>query len=383
MPKNRLLGLLVAALAIVPAAPALAGPTVSVRVEGQSATLLPATTVTLPDVKAAGNPCTDAGAARSVAAAIEEATGGNWDRQGFTQTILGETHAFAASDYWAEWVNDKFGGGICSDVVQTGDRILMLVDVSGPPPTYSSTVFPLGLDAPGIVAPGASFAVTATEYRTDGTPGTSTPTLAAGVSISGGAAPVSTGPDGRATVRLDARGPASLRAARSSGSRSESVPVCVSDGADGFCGSTKPGTTPTPGPAPSPVVAPDKVAAFAKLAVVGEQQRFAAGRGPRTLRGRVDDDASGVSDVRLRLSRTDGPRCSRYDGARERFVTTKACGVTKARTFSVGSQAAFSYLLPSALPRGRYVLDVIVVDRAGNQTTTYQRGRNRVVFFVA
>ena len=138
MPKNRLLGLLVAALVIVPAAPALAGPTVSVRVEGQSATLLPATTVTLPDVKAAGNPCTDAGAARSVAAAIEEATGGNWDRQGFTQTILGETHAFAASDYWAEWVNDKFGGGICSDVVQTGDRILMLVDVSGPPPTYSS-----------------------------------------------------------------------------------------------------------------------------------------------------------------------------------------------------------------------------------------------------
>ncbi len=28
------------------------------------------------------------------------------------------------------------------------------------------------------------------------------------------------------------------------------------------------------------------------------------------------------------------------------------------------------------------MLDVIVKDRAGNQTKSYQRGRNRVVFFV-
>ena len=49
----------------------------------------------------------------------------------------------------------------------------------------------------------------------------------------------------------------------------------------------------------------------------------------------------------------------------------------------MGDDARFSYLLPAALPAGRYVLDVIVIDRAGNRTTTYQRTRNRVVFYVA
>ena len=53
-----------------------------------------------------------------------------------------------------------------------------------------------------------------------------------------------------------------------------------------------------------------------------------------------------------------------------------------ARTFSVGTNARFSYLLPSALPAGRYVLDVVVLHRANNQTKTYLRGRNRVVFLV-
>ena len=46
----------------------------------------------------------------TVAAAVEAATGGNWDRQAFTQTILGETHAFGPqSDYWAQW-NDARPG---------------------------------------------------------------------------------------------------------------------------------------------------------------------------------------------------------------------------------------------------------------------------------
>jgi hypothetical protein len=126
----------------------------------------------------------------------------------------------------------------------------------------------------------------------------------------------------------------------------------------------------------------DKVAAFARIRSVAEGRRFRRGRGPRTLQGTVDPDAAGIKDVRLRLSRTAGRRCSRYDGARERLVATRRCGVRNARTFSVGDDAAFSYLLPSALPAGRYVLDAIVIDRAGNQTTTYQRGRNRVVFFV-
>jgi hypothetical protein len=40
-------------------------------------------------------------------------------------------------------------------------------------------------------------------------------------------------------------------------------------------------------------------------------------------------------------------------------------------------------LLPAPLPRGRYVLDVKAVDRAGNSQSRFVRGRTRVVFEVA
>jgi hypothetical protein len=44
-------------------------------------------------------------------------------------------------------------------------------------------------------------------------------------------------------------------------------------------------------------------------------------------------------------------------------------------------QASVSYLLPHRLRRGRYVLDVIAVDGAGNREPL-ARGTSRVVFFV-
>lgn len=385
MPFNRLLGPLVAVLVLVPAATALAGPTVTVRVEGRDATLLPATTVTLPDAKAPGNPCSGPGAALTKGAALEEATRGSWDHQEFTKTILGESHTFTEDDYWAVWLNEKYANGLCSDadLLQDGDRVLLLVDISGAP-SYAPSVFAMTLAAPATVVPGAAFTVTATEYRsTDGSPGQSTPAPAGVADVTGADTTATTGDDGKATVRLTARGPATMRASRPRGARSELVPVCVTDGADGFCGTRAPGAAAAPAAAPAPVLrAPDTVAAFAKIASITEGRRFAKGRGPRTLAGLVDAEPAGIRDVRVRLSRTQNGRCSRFDGERERLVKAR-CGIRNARTFSVGGAARFSYLLPAALPAGRYVLDVIVIDRAGNRTTTYQRTRNRVVFHVA
>ena len=49
--------------------------------------------------------------------------------------------------------------------------------------------------------------------------------------------------------------------------------------------------------------------------------------------------------------------------------------------FSIGDRADWSYLLPKRLGKGRYVLDVIAVDKLGNRDAL-ARGRNRVVFFV-
>ena len=57
------------------------------------------------------------------------------------------------------------------------------------------------------------------------------------------------------------------------------------------------------------------------------------------------------------------------------------CGAEHGRFFSVGSSAHFSYLLPFALPRGRYVLDVEATDAAGNHAPL-ARGSSRVVFEV-
>jgi hypothetical protein len=50
------------------------------------------------------------------------------------------------------------------------------------------------------------------------------------------------------------------------------------------------------------------------------------------------------------------------------------CG--KARFFRVGSNPKFSYLLPSRLGKGKYVLDVKVLDRS------YNAGRATVPFTV-
>ena len=49
--------------------------------------------------------------------------------------------------------------------------------------------------------------------------------------------------------------------------------------------------------------------------------------------------------------------------------------------FAIGDRPDWSYLLPARLGQGRYVLDVIAIDKAGNRDRL-ARGRSRVVFFV-
>jgi hypothetical protein len=83
--------------------------------------------------------------------------------------------------------------------------------------------------------------------------------------------------------------------------------------------------------------------------------------------------------VQLSLRRRAGRRCSQWSGRSERFVG-KSCG--RKTFFDAGSGPKWSYLLPAPLPRGRYVLDVKAVDRAGNSQGRLVRGRTRVVFEV-
>ena len=64
-------------------------------------------------------------------------------------------------------------------------------------------------------------------------------------------------------------------------------------------------------------------------------------------------------------------------------MTLKKCGAANAKFFSIGDRADWSYLLPSKLAKGRYVLDVRATDGTGKADTTLQRGRNRIVFTVS
>jgi hypothetical protein len=227
----------------------------------------------------------------------------------------------------------------------------------------------LKLTGPASARPGAAFDVHVTVGDTGG------PIAAAAI---GGQ---TTGADGKARVRFDQAGPQRLKASKPGTVRSNGLDVCVTNGADGACGTTV--------PLPPPPACQtngrdgrcgsrDAEPPVARIAGINEQQRFSRRRAPRELQGFVDADPSGLASVKLRLTRKEGRRCSFFSGRREEFLSRR-CG--RAYAFKVGEEPAWRYLLPERLGPGRYVLDVIAVDRAGNRDVL-ARGRSRVVFFV-
>ncbi len=393
-----------ASVAVPSVASAATPGAVSVRVEGASATLVPRTTVTTttaPVDKGNGHPCSGT----SAGGALQQATAGEWSGPytfaQIVETIKGESHPFSGPDYWALYVNGEPADlGACDTELQPGDSVLFFNScTSGTSGCFSGE--PLAATAPATAAPGAPFTVTVTQATTTYAPDyshTTTKSPAAGATVSGGGLTGTTGADGKATLSTATRGPVTLVATKG-GEVRDSVTVCVTDGADGFCGTTKPGdpppppttgTTPTTPPPPCQTTgsdglcgSPDKTAPVAAIrGGLKEKAVFTRAKAPSTLAGSVAADTNGLEDVRLRLTRRIGPHCSYLDGERERLVKSRVCGVAGGRFFSIGDKADWSYLLPFALPAGRYVLDVQTVDRAGNVSKISARGRDRIVFVV-
>ena len=356
--RSRLIGSVLGAFVLFAAVPAAAPagntPTVTIRIEGESTTLLPRTRVTLSTAPVPGNNCPG----NSVAGAIETATNGNWDRQAFTSTILGESHTFQNSDYWSPWVNNRYGNGICNDILDEGDDVVMLVDFSGP--NYEPTIFPVELEGvPGAVEPGQPFDVRVIEYVTDGTPGTGTPTPVSGARIERGGADATTGSDGRATVTLTNSGQHELRAIKSPRARSALVPVCV-------------GCAGVPGPAPAPAAGgPPPVPVIFGLPL---GRRFPPALAPRLLRGTVTGGVRPLRSVRMRLYRYERGRCQHYSLYFERFRYTPC--VVPYYWYSIGTRPDWSYLLPERLPAGFYRLEIETTDATG------YLARRRSVFHV-
>lgn len=390
--SRRSLGLLAGGLLLIAPAVAQAAPvTVQLRIEGPTRTLFEgpvttdvrtfhftgdATTHVCDGTAAVGGPGPTAVPTRGAALATAIDAGlsvtGTWSKFGasFSQ-IDGEAVGFdpVTFKYLVEYLDGQASMlGACGEEIHGGDEALFAYGDG------SETL--LKLTAPATVAPGQATGGKVTN-RATGAP-------VPGATVDG----QTSGADGSVTIGpFTAGGDHQLKASKTGAIRSNSATVCVTDGADGFCNTVKPSPSPAP-PAPAAASAvPDTAPALGRIAGIGEQQRFARGRGPRELRGTVADDPSGISEVRLRLTRRNGRRCETFDGVAERWVRASRCGAEHGSFFAIGNAASWSYLLPSALAKGRYVLDTQTVDGAGNVTRGADRGapgapRNRVVFHV-
>jgi hypothetical protein len=357
---------LAAGLLALAAAPALAAPvTVELRVEGATRTLFegPVTTDVRPFVAddgphecdgpaSAPAPGVTRGAIMSAAPLAYKAT---WSvPQGsptFTE-IAGENVDYepATGRFLAEYYNGSFAmAGSCDDIVTQGSKVLFAF--------ADGTETLLALSGPSSAKPGEAV----TLKVTDAGSGAAVAGATVGGSVSAADGTVTVGP-------FSTRGDHDLKATKDKSIRSNRVRVCVSDGADGACGTVS-------SPAAKPGVVPDVAPPAARFRGLSDRQVLS--RGPRELRGSFAD-ASGVKTVKLRLTKRLGKKCWYFSGRSERFRGTR-CG--KGAYFAITAGADWSYLLPARLGRGRYVLDAVAVDGAGNRTPL-ARDATRVVFTV-
>lgn len=386
--RRTYLALLVAALSLSVLAPsALAGTpaSVTVRVEGYPATVLPPTqvTTTTAPVEKEGHSCSGT----SAAGALQLATSGNWAGtwyEGefgagfFVNSIESENYLHSPALFWELWIDNKPATeGICDIQLTSGDTVLFFPECFGECPAPPN---PLGIEAPAVAEVGEPVTATVSSYAN----ASGARSAASGATVAYEGTQASTDTNGHATLRFSHAGNVTVQVTAPQSVRTETT-VCVHAGNDGNCGTTSPtgSTTTTPtGPTAAGGVLPF-VAYKGPYALVADVTGPIDGRhytrrsAPRVLAGHILTH-NGVSEVSAELRRQYRGRCYSYDGARERFHAARC---HTGGFFKVSNGGTFSYLLPAALAPGRYVLDIKARDSAGN-TTTLARGTSRIVFVV-
>lgn len=232
-----------AGVAVAMAVPATASAaTATIQIEGAAGTQVAAVpwTIGSPSATEPNSGCP----ANTVSAAIESVTAGNWDRQPFITTILGESHGAPSwISSWSLWQNNDFANaGACSLPVASGDHILIQATKSGPSPDYVPTSKPVDLIAPAIVDDGVPFNVTVKQWAPTTTNAMPVPASVqsngVGYVVSDGAATsTTTGSTGVATLTLTGSGATTIKATSTdpdNWGRSIDVPICVEDGS-GSC----------------------------------------------------------------------------------------------------------------------------------------------------
>jgi hypothetical protein len=360
--------------------------TVTVRIQGLGGeTLLQQTQVTTNTTPIAieGGTCEGT----SAGGAIYQATGGNWkiknqsegvELQGLEGLDLPEFNSKEPSGiYWAFWLEGKYAEqGICSQSIASGQHIVLFPQCYAIGPMCQNATGPnnflTAVPAGAIANVGEQVQVTLGALSTEtALPESSFP---AGDLLTDGAQTFAPAANGVANASFSAPGLYMLQAHAPDSVASDPFTICVHNGNDGTCGTTVQG----PLVAKSmPLIVP--ASDVAKVGGVESGHRYSRHKGPRVLSGLIQvPTGQTLHEVRISLLRSKGKKCVAFNGSKAMFVRAR-CG--KKRFFSIGSSESFSYLLPAALPAGRYVYDVEAVNDAG-QVTKLVPGVSHVVFYV-
>ncbi len=271
-------------------------------------------------------------------------------------------------EYWGFAVNDTTASvGGCQIALAPGNEVLWAYN-------YFNLTHLLSLSGPATANIGSPVTV----HVVDGQTGSPLAGAAIGEDIAGVTTTLPgsalTNGEGNVTITLAHAGMVTLKATQSESVRSNGFVICIHNGNDGTCGTTIPGTPKLEAPPVhiTPLDAP-------KIGGITNGHHYGRRNAPRILRGLVQVPAGGtLREVRISLTRRNGKRCQAFNGTSETFVHAR-CGA--GHFFSVGSAESFSYLLPTSLPKGRYVYGIEAIEDSGSATKLVAR-TSHVVFYV-
>jgi hypothetical protein len=293
----------------------------------------------------------------------------------------------------------------------TGGPLLMQIGTASPLEIASINV--AGRDAPVSVQ---VFETPFTPNATAGTQGNLAGSSDSVVSTDEGVSALSKDDhrEGFATIHFSGSGDHTIRATEN-GKIPVRAKVCVTDGQDGFCGTTKPDFNPFVTP-PSPCDTnghdgfcgtTDTSGPVAHVTNILNKQVYKKGKGPGRIKGTLDVDPNGVGGVKLRLTRVSTgrvrikakksrkskkkakvryrtvKRCTAWDDGTALLVTAK-CGTKYAKWFPgdlTDLRDGFDYSFAMTLPSGTYTLEVSATDEDGHVDAPAP-GRNVLVFTV-
>jgi hypothetical protein len=426
---------LVAILACFAMPAVAAASSATIRIEGKNGTVVPRTDVTLPltPVAPLGAPVDETCPGESVVGAVAAATGGDWNgtwdaTNGWSiDRIKTGNAALTDNRKWLVFVDGVLiNTPPCQTTAGGSSLVLYPACLNGATAGCFSGGF-LELAAPALTGPGSPIHmhVYQTTVALDGQGnGTSQRAPSLGASVSG--------PDnstlsdskystGEAVLTIGEKGPAVIATSKNNFAP-DRADICVTDGADGYCG-----TTLGPPVAFDPLAfcqttgsdgycgSPDRVPPVGRISKPLQAQ---VARNVTQLSGTVDFDPSLTDHVNLRLvkqlritvnkvtkRRVWVTRKVRGKKVRKRVVRRKVrkvkqtacyywsdkalvfnrmktCNVSTAPLFQASGAEIWSYDFLSALPGGSYTVDVQAVDGAGNTDAAPELGRNRVTFTV-